>query len=85
VYELIPAPVVPTWVNGPDVEAPRSTLKPASSVELSVQLKVSWAASTPVCARTATMNKKQMAKARLRSVFKQFIFVSFDGTQLDLD
>jgi len=31
------------------------------------------------------MNKKQMAKARLRSVFNQFIFVSFDGTQLDRD
>jgi hypothetical protein len=64
------------------VEVPRSILKPLSSVELSVQPKVSWAASTPVCARVAAMNKKQMAKARLRKVFRQIIFISSDGIDL---
>ena len=48
---VAPAPVTAIWVQGPAEEPARSTLKPVSLLELSVQVRLIWLEEAAVALR----------------------------------
>ena len=49
--DLTFAPTVPTWLKGPAEEVERSMAKPVSSLEPSIQVRLTWEAEAAVATK----------------------------------